>query len=352
MSSFWSRLVVLLSLGYCTQTNGQEIDLHSKKQKIDTSYKISLRNLVLLKLDANTESNGIAFKKINGQRDFNLAPNNDINLRITAHYKFFGLSYQFSPFHPNESTKGKSTSKVIALDVVVSNHLNLSYSYGTTTGYYLENTKDYIRELTNPNLKYAVFSDVKTKLFRAENFYYFNGNKFSVRFPVNQYEIQRKSAGSFVIPINYYYSKLDFRNEQFKDLTFSANNVYPNYLSDNYFITGFGYAYNWVIKPNWVMNMRANPIGGLDFNYTTFTNQTFSRKKQFTYGYQAAATLAYITPNWMGGLSADVSGWKALSNTSDLTGKQNRFKIFVGKCFGAPKALAKSFAWLENKFSK
>ncbi len=349
MFSFKKLLFPLLLLLFYTSF-AQQIDIGAPLT--DSSYKAPLKHFMLIKLDANTETNNIIFKKISNQKDFDIAPNNDINLRLTAHYSFLGLSYSFSPFHANENTKGKSKSSAIALDVVAGKKLGLSFFYGTTRGYYLQNTDDYKLQLTNPALPYALFPDVKTTLFRTENAFYFNGNRFSVRFPVNQYEIQKKSVGSLVLPLNIYYSTINFRNEPFADLTNVGNNVYPEYLSDVFVVTGLGYAYNWVIKPGLILNLSCTPIVGLDINRTDYTNKTSNNSNQFTYGLKASTVLAYVSTTWMGGLSAESANWKSFSTSNDLVGKRNYIKLFIGHNFTPPKALVKAFDWLGNKFKK
>lgn len=122
------------------------------------------------------------------------------------------------------------------------------------------------------------FDGLTVSQFGANAFYIFNYKKFSFPAAFCQSTNQRRSAGSFILGVDYDeqmfmfdYTKIDKRiaEQIMPELQFQK----VNYMD---FSINFGYSYNWVFAKNFVANISASPAIG--YKNTSFKSINNSKK--------------------------------------------------------------------------
>lgn len=192
---------------------GSSLCVYAQK---DSAYIKDLSHRVTFKVNINTdklENNVEVFTENDKKQNFKIRPNEDYRFRLTASYRFLTLSYSFAPKFiqsNDDDEKGRTKSFNLGADFAFSKIFQ-KFSYNRTKGFHLENTRDF-QLSTNPNKEYFKFSDVKIEEIKSQTYYYFNGWKHSMKLDNNQQELQRKSAGSFIIPFFLSYQKYTAQN--------------------------------------------------------------------------------------------------------------------------------------------
>jgi hypothetical protein len=356
-----NSLVLLLFCTVIAYSQNQNTSVSIQvKDSTQNLFKKKLVDFVQIRFDLNTNITEFKFNNPAPLRNFNVLPNQSYQSRITAGYKWLTLAYSFAPkigsINNNEDLKGKST--VFGLDFTLNfNNSQHHFFYKKTDGYYLSNSDTYRYELNLSDLfdKYAKLPNFKSLQIGVDNYYYFNGKKFSSQFARNQSEIQVKSAGSLVSFFGFYYSKIDGSKQDFSFLQFllDQGNIYPYINKSYYAVAGTGYAYSYILPKNFYVTAMAIPAIGVQFSRLEFplgypkknsTEMTIAGIGELSFGYNGA--------NWFGGVFGNYTGYTSPTATNKLTGSQAYTMIFVGYRFKAPKVLEKVFGYANDKIEK
>lgn len=112
------------------------------------------------------------------------------------------------------------------------------------------------------NLKY---DGLTSKTLGVDLFYFFNNKKYAHAAAYCFSKIQKRSAGSFILGLQYSNQKLDMDMskipEELKDINPWPDRTFRMHYYD--YAINVGYAYNWVFHHNWVFNVMAVPSLGL-----------------------------------------------------------------------------------------
>lgn len=275
-----------------------------------------------------------------------LSPNNNINFRFTANYKFLALSYSFTPkFAISRSTsalKGDTKSQDFSVNINLRKFQERIH-FSNTKGYYLENTVDFKPPLSSQT-QYVILSNFKTTFIKLESFYFENAKKYSFKLPRTQNEIQLKRAGSLVIPLTVAYASLGGNREDsltLKELSRASIN-YSKASSSYTVFSGIGYAYN-LVHHNFFLTTMVIPLVGIDKNKTTKQNNKEARNSSFCIGYQSEFSLGYNLKTWFGGIQATNSKWQLINSSTNYAERRSYVSIFLGYRFEEPKFLKKIF---------
>ena len=130
-----------------------------------------------------------------------------------------------------------------------------TFEVSSIAGYYVEDVSDFNSFNVLSNTEYIILPHAKTRVYRGITSYNFNKN-YSLKAVLNQNEIQRKSAGSFVPSYTYEYFKMT--NKSFFQKVQSVN-----------FILNAAYYYTFVINNKWYSNLSMSPGLGYGFNKIT-----------------------------------------------------------------------------------
>ena len=120
------------------------------------------------------------------------------------------------------------------------------------------------------NEHFYILDPLKVKTVMFDGIYFFNGKKFSNLAAYDQSAIQRRSAGTPVVGMTMYYSKVNYDNDMNCDFIFFMNNI--GRIKQWQASIGAGYAYNWVIGKNLMVNTTVMP-----------TLSVYNRLKVYTY---------------------------------------------------------------------
>lgn len=116
---------------------------------------------------------------------------------------------------------------------------------------------------TRPNLE---FHGIDNESWGLDVYYFFNNKRYSEAAAFNYSKIQLQSAGSWCAGISVYSQKINF---DFADLPMSLKEQLPDswsdykyYVNSNNYAVRFGYGYNWVFHPGWLLGVSETPIVG------------------------------------------------------------------------------------------
>lgn len=289
---------------------------------IDTTYIQKFPDAITLRLQFDDHINSFKINDFGNGLKYTVAPNLNAKTSISFQFRSIDIAIGYTPtflkFAKDEDVYGKTKVFNLAFKTVIGKWLQ-GLEYSRTKGYYSA-------DLFKGTLKDEVvlFSDLKVTYIGGSTGYIINPN-YSYRALTTQSEWQKKSAGSFVPGVLYYYTKFGGEN---KDATTSFD-----------FVVTPAYFYNYVFANHFLL--AAGATGGLGINHSTtkFPEDNFkesitslSTSLQFTMGF------GYHSKSFYTGVLANLQ----FNNHND--GRQSRLEdeqifgqIYVGYRFDAPK---------------
>jgi hypothetical protein len=276
---------------------------------------------------------------------FIIHPNIPTNLRFKFSYRFISFGIQFAPdFIPGneeEDLKGKTKSFGLGTQLIF-RHSFFDISYTNITGFYLQNSNDYIsRASADP---YIQFPDLNYKGFSFSSGYSSNEN-FSLRSLSSQTERQLKSIGSFMPVFNFRYFTIDDKSNG--GSTQKSNNIETS--------IGPGYAYTFVVKTKFYfsLGLLAN-VGYLHTKLTTRLPEEdiITNQNNFIFRWDGKTGIGYNGRRFYSGLYANVSGTKYNQENTTVVNFETRifYHLFFGIRLNAPSELERQFDKIQRKF--
>lgn len=136
------------------------------------------------------------------------------------------------------------------------------------------------------------FQGIDNTTWGIDAYYFFNHKRYSEAAAFNFSRIQKRSQGAFYTGFSIYTQKLDF---DFRSLPPELQAKLPASWKDysysvdthNYAIR-FGYGYNWVFHPGWVIGISESPIVGIRSGYIN------SKYKKLSFSMYNRAKLSVI----------------------------------------------------------
>jgi hypothetical protein len=155
----------------------------------------------------------VALFFLNNKNDFALAGNKNVKLNyspndygvlgISVRLHWLGLAFGYAPKNLQENFKGTTSYTNIKLSSY-GKKMGFDIYYLDYSGFFLDNTK----ELFGPDYqaRHYIRPDLNTLNIGANYYYIFNHKRYSYRSTFIQNEIQKHSAGSFMInaSLNYF----------------------------------------------------------------------------------------------------------------------------------------------------
>ncbi|MCR9015914.1 DUF4421 domain-containing protein [Aquiflexum gelatinilyticum] len=215
----------------------------------DTTYYISYKKMLTTRLYTSRKYTSLLISGINESTRIRLEPNSTLNLGIGATYNDFtlNLAYGFGFMNPNR-------------DQVETQYLDLqAHAYPKNwvidlfaqfyRGFYVNS---YSGPLPNIPSELA-FPDMKVRKFGANVQYLLNGDKLSLKAAFLQSAWQKKSAGSFVAGMEFYFGMaedtqnilaelipdpLEFKRLDFFEFGPNIGYVHTIVIARHFFITG------------------------------------------------------------------------------------------------------------------
>lgn len=168
----------------------QEWFLHQQDTNYITNYndEVSLRILGVSKynyfrmIDRNTDSRITYY------------PDSKLSLGAGVTYRWFSLDLTFNTGFNQREAKSTTAFDFQARIFSPKQYIELTYKY--YFGYTIGNSKNLTVEIPD---SVKIREDIRTSFFGLEYMYAFNYGRFSVKAPFVYNEVQKKSAGSFVV---------------------------------------------------------------------------------------------------------------------------------------------------------
>lgn len=268
-------------------------------------------------------------------------PNGNTSIMVGFNYKWLGLGFNFSPdfLNKDDETYGQSKRFDTQLNIYTKS-FGIDAYLQYYKGFYLKNPDDFIN-WTNEN--FPLNPDLESLSFGLSGYYFFNNKKFSYKAAFNRTQVQKKSAGSFILGT--------FFNANIAN---SAGGFIPNELPDSLidyynldaYVTSSigiscGYTYTFVFLKNFFIN--ASLVPGLGYRSATF--QTIDKDTKITGditgSLNARIALGYEGKHLYTGLTfvsfADSYNYESISISSST----GNIRFFIGKRFNTFKIFHK-----------
>jgi len=302
-------------------------------------YIETMRDKLNVKLEFDNDVE--EFKFNDGSLQFDVVPNTNLRTTISVNHDFLTLKVGYSPkFLAGNNNKEKGDTKIfkIKMDMFIKNWMQ-TFEFSFVKGYYLDNIIDPNNLFAPAEGEYITLPNLKTSIVRGTTRYKLNSN-FSLKAITNQFEIQRRSAGSFVPSLGYGYFNFSDKSNPQDISSFGVN------LSTGYF-------YTFVINRTWFANLGISPGIGIEFNKleTKFEDEIeITRNTDLVFNITTNMGLGYNSNKFFGGLG--LMG-VAIERNENSVVKFNNVRgivnISVGYRFKSPKFIDKTFDWLDEK---
>jgi len=268
-----------------------------------------------------------------------ISPNAASATSIGLSYKFLSFSYSFIPKNlpgnDDDDIKGKTKGSGYNLNFNFSKWQQVM-AYGKTTGYYLENTKDFDFTWQEgdpyaqlPNLRYTNYEGITA--------YKFNSN-YSLNAVASQSERQLRSAGSFMPSLLYRYYILDDRTPiTSTNTTFKSNNFEM--------LLGAGYYHTFVMKKSFYAALGVTPAAGFirtNFFARTATQTTETSATNFIFRWDLRGGIGYNGERFFAGgflRGFGAANKQSKGSTAINTDARLAIQLFLGYRLRAPKWL-------------
>lgn len=259
-------------------------------------------------------------------------PNSNPGLGIGIFYRgigaFLGLSL------PSTKRDIRIRGKTRRLDLQLNQYgkrFGVDANFQYFKGYYIANSREIRLPVISNHYGYELRPDLRSFTLGLSTYYVFNWKKFSIRSAFVQTEIQRKSAGSFILgtsmsiyafnadsailPLNY---RVPGNDESYKRGTFLSTSLSP------------GYSYTLIIKESWYFNMTMLAGAGLLYRKIGLDNGTTSKDYRIAIRLQPRAAFGYNSDHYFFGLSAVSDAYNLPLNAARMQYSFGNLRVFFG----------------------
>ena len=169
---------------------------------------------------------------LNSRRNISFEPNEAIGYGIRLQHKWLGLAFSFAPKNIQEKRKGETDYTNFQLNTY-GRKIGFDFYYMSYSGFYIENYRSFPVFNTYKE-SYPQRPDMNTSSIGANLYYIFNHNKFSYRSGFVQNEIQKKSAGSFLLTASAGYYAISADSSLVPELLY-RNDMFRSRLKEGHF---------------------------------------------------------------------------------------------------------------------
>jgi len=283
-----------------------------------------------------------------GGQSVTFAPDGTIKLGPYIGWKWFFGGYTFDL--RNISLRRRKAEIDLSL---YSSQIGLDLFYRRSGSDYKLRNATFGSSINSSQLEGVSFDGVKAGITGINLYYIFNHGRFSYPAAFSQSTVQKRSCGSWMAGIGYTTNTLELDYKRLQDLVneYCAPQVVPldsglmfDAVSYRDFNVSAGYAYNWVLAPQWLFGASGQAV--LAYKKTTsdmademavagFDLENVNVNAIGRFG------LVYNNMRWYTGFSAIVrmnNYHKQRFSTSNIFGSMN---LYVGYNFGLKKKYRK-----------
>ncbi len=330
---FTSLLFSVLAFAQSSETT---INIE-KKAKFDTSRIESHYDKLAVYLFTIRKFRNFELKSTELENSLKFQPNGQTNVGLGFNYKWIGIGMAFSlPFMNKDNDIYGETSRFDFQLNLFSRFYGISAYFQNYKGFHLENQKDF---LSQPGINYPYLDDLQSFSLGIEAFYFFNNKKFSYKAAFIRNEVQKKSAGGFILGAFYKLSAISAPSGFIpNELPDSLNQVFniDGYVTSSFGLS-FGYAYTFKLFKRAFVNISAVPgIGSR--NLTIYkTNEGQESIQDATGNFTARFSFGYEGKRLYWGLASIISVESFKYETIDISASTGYVRFYVGKRFDLGK---------------
>ncbi len=330
-------IILVLLLCFSVPTFSQDLQKDDKIVDIDTARITDLsNNLSLWLYGINKIYNFSIVNKESGQM-LDFRPNSATKMGLGFNYKWLGLGVAFNiPWAKNDDDIYGHTQRIDLQINIFARSFGFDMSAQYYKGYYIANPNDYMNW---DKKQYPLLEDLITLSTELSGYYFTNHKKFSYRAAFVRNEIQKKSAGSFIIG-GYLRSDISTSPGGY------IPDEFPDEYKDTFDISGFssvnigitaGYTYTLVFLKNFFINMSLVPGIGYKRSVMYDNNNELYRNDGASMRLVGRIALGYEHPEFFLGITS-ISTSNSISYDNVIASSSNsKFRFFVGKRFNCKK---------------
>jgi len=295
-----------------------------KKHRMSNEYVELYDDYIKARIGFSNSFNSFHIKDKADNLDFTLSPNQRVKSTLTLIYKFIEIDLGYTPefirFNKDDDIRGKTTFFNLGTRFYFKNWMQ-DLQYAKTKGFYVD--KDDIGITEN-----ILFPNFQVQKIGGSTSYIFNKN-FSFRAIFLQSEWQKKSAGSFIPSVSYYFTQI--------------KNDGPGKDNSIDVAIGPAYYYNWVLGKQFLVSSGA--YGGVGYNYTktTYNDDTPDETIDgLSFQTQVRFTLGYNSEKFYTGATASLNSFYYDTDPkTHIQDRQQFFEFYVGYRFKGPEKINK-----------
>jgi hypothetical protein len=329
--------IILMIAFYC---GAQE--KNSKQTKIDTVYIKDLSDKLSIRIFGVNKFTRFDIKDNEIDSLVSYSPNRNLNLGFGLNYKWFGLGVAFNfPFINNDDDIYGKTKRFDAHTNIFTRNLAIDFYLSFYRGFYIENPESYLPDWT-PGMPYPQRPDISTTKIGGSCIYAFKYRKYSTKAAFIQTDLQKKSAGSFLL--GGFFSIFGIAGDS-SFIPYELKEIYdPDLLFKKLSVFGagvsFGYTHTFVLWKKLYVSFTLVPgisVQGYEIDYEEKPQQ---KTGSFLAGrLQARAALVYNTEKSYAGITAindSYSGNTGKEQRSSLNYEVGVIRFFYGRRFNFP----------------
>lgn len=230
---------------------------------IDTAYIIpNLYDFTFMLQNTSTQESFSVKEKGGKEQSLSFAPNPTFRLGGYFGWRWIFLGYTFDVggLLGNKKSNTKKTEMDLSL---YTSKVGIDIYYRKTgNDFRVRNLGDlFSKDDSRPEGLSDDFKGLNIQTRGLNVYYIFNHRHFSYPAAFSQSTVQRRSCGTFKIGLSYSHHKIDFDHTQFAPAVQERLDdalLFHNVKYDDYNI-GFGYSYNWVFKPRFLLCLSLMP---------------------------------------------------------------------------------------------
>lgn len=317
----YALFFIVFYTAFCQSQTADTLPAQKSQERIE-KYDDHIK----LRLGLSNSFNSFRIKDKTSRLDFTLSPNQQLRSTLTVIYKFIEIDLGYTPeflrFNKDDAIKGHTKFYNFGTRLYYGPWMQ-ELQYAKTKGFYVDRKDVGLEE----NI---LFPHFQVQKIGGSTSYIFNRD-FSFRAIFLQSEWQRKSAGSFVPSISYYFTQI------------KNNNPSKDHLLD--IAIGPGYYYNWVIRDRFLVS--AGTYGGLGFNRskTVYSDgRPDEILESLSFQAQFRLTLGYNSERFFAGAATSLNSFSYNSDALIHVEDQQQFlEFYIGYRFKAPERLNRLF---------
>jgi len=300
---------------------------------VRNEYVIDKTEKLVVSLFNRNPNNGIEF---NGASKVKLFPNDPNSIGIRFQHKWLGIGIGYSPRQAQLANRGNTSSLDLHL-FCYGKKLNIDAYFMQYSGYYIENVK--LPDAKTKEFKYHLLPELQTTNIGAGGFYLFNHKKFSLRSNFLFNEIQKRSAGSFVIKSSVNFFRIHNPVHIIPDEIVGASATERLRAGDFYsfsFLPGYYHSFVWRKKFYFTLGTSVGPM--LQLQDVTLEDAKQFKRTQLAARGSSRAALGYNSNKFFMGIVAynDIYNYN-LGKELRLNFVISEARVLIGYRFEVPR---------------